>query len=402
MSHQEESEMEMPRLQKVKVFAESETSVVVSSNKSFLENLFSSWISFRYLVVRALTCPVPCLPMKISFIGGKSFIEIVALIVTFGITIKFSLKTSSSAGYVADYLGGVLVLCGMRNNVLTVLFGVSFERALYFHKFVALAMVAAMTIHGIGEGLNDTGLALIILICTTVLIYVAKITNLSFELFYYIHVLCYLAIIPVAFLHSATFFPIAGAVWACDLLLRYLITLKKVTAEATVLPGNVVKIQFPKMFAYQPGILLYILFVVYHCAHVFALSLCVVINKLCVWLFTSYVCTSNTMLVLTIDIFFLTYRLLHIDTYFTPIPWCYFACLMLLLLTGQYCFLMVKSLSQVEYHPISISSSPLQDSTTFHIRALGDWTNNLQASVLKRIEEQKLPASGIVCGICCL
>ena len=49
---------------------------------------------------------------------------------------------------------------------------------------------------------------------------------------------------------------------------------------------------------------------------------------------------------------------------------------------GQYCFLMIKTLSRFEYHPFSISSSPNEETTTFHIRALGDWTKQLQSTVL--------------------
>jgi predicted ferric reductase len=44
---------------------------------------------------------------------------------------------------------------------------------------------------------------------------------------------------------------------------------------------------------------------------------------------------------------------------------------------GQYCFLMIPLINRYEYHPFSISSSPFEKRTSFHIRALGDWTQKL-------------------------
>jgi hypothetical protein len=113
----------------------------------------------------------------------------------------------------------------------------------------------------------------------------------SFEFFYFLHIACFLAMVPILFIHSAFFFPLSIIVWAIDVILRYVITLKKVEMQATLLPGRIVKLSMPKTFAYSPG---------------------------------------------------------------------------------QYCFLQVKGLSAVEYHPFSISTSPLQDDITFHIRPLGE------------------------------
>eukprot|EP00814_Leptocylindrus_danicus_P001589 CAMPEP_0116044540 /NCGR_PEP_ID=MMETSP0321-20121206/27061_1 /TAXON_ID=163516 /ORGANISM="Leptocylindrus danicus var. danicus, Strain B650" /LENGTH=306 /DNA_ID=CAMNT_0003525657 /DNA_START=88 /DNA_END=1009 /DNA_ORIENTATION=- len=45
---------------------------------------------------------------------------------------------------------------------------------------------------------------------------------------------------------------------------------------------------------------------------------------------------------------------------------------------GQYMFLCFPKLSIFQWHPISISSSPHQEVVTFHIKAVGNWTNALQ------------------------
>ena len=46
---------------------------------------------------------------------------------------------------------------------------------------------------------------------------------------------------------------------------------------------------------------------------------------------------------------------------------------------GQYMFVCVPSVSKLEWHPFSMSSSPHDPMTTMHIRVLGDWTRALHA-----------------------
>ncbi|KAK3272963.1 hypothetical protein CYMTET_18770 [Cymbomonas tetramitiformis] len=44
---------------------------------------------------------------------------------------------------------------------------------------------------------------------------------------------------------------------------------------------------------------------------------------------------------------------------------------------GQYVFICIPALAYFQWHPMSISSSPHQESVSIHIRALGDWTRKL-------------------------
>lgn len=74
-----------------------------------------------------------------------------------------------------------------------------------------------------------------------------------FEVFYYLHVFCFALIFIIAFIHGAAFFGASGIVWGADLLLRYVITLKRIQAQAILLPGGVVKLQFKKCFDYAAG-----------------------------------------------------------------------------------------------------------------------------------------------------
>jgi hypothetical protein len=270
-------------------------------------------VNWRYLLIRTLTCPAPFMSNNIPYIGGKSILELVLILVVAAGSIALAFASGArGAGSIADYLGGITVVFGMRNNVLTI-FGISFERALYWHKVLATFACVVSLIHGFGCEGNSTGTIVIVLMCLTSAIYFIK--PWRFEIFYYFHIGFYAAIIPIAVLHKCTFFPLAAIVWAIDLGLRYLITHRTIQAEAVVLPGNVVKIQFPKTFEYEPG---------------------------------------------------------------------------------QYCFLMVKSLSRVEYHPFSFSSSPLDGTTSFHVRALGDWSNALLKQVQEHQDKAATTSTGVV------
>ncbi|KAG1702256.1 hypothetical protein DVH05_010046 [Phytophthora capsici] len=44
---------------------------------------------------------------------------------------------------------------------------------------------------------------------------------------------------------------------------------------------------------------------------------------------------------------------------------------------GQYAFLCIPTISPLEWHPFSFSSSPHEDFVSFHIKAVGDWTVKL-------------------------
>ena len=52
---------------------------------------------------------------------------------------------------------------------------------------------------------------------------------------------------------------------------------------------------------------------------------------------------------------------------------------------GQYCRICIDSLSKFQYHPFTISSSPIQNSITLHISPLGNWTNE----IVKLVNDKK-------------
>jgi hypothetical protein len=77
--------------------------------------------------------------------------------------------------------------------------GVSFERAIYYHKSL---MLAIMVIHILQRGTNTSEIVLIITLLIIATVYLGK--NLNFEFFYYLHIAAYIATaIVLIFLSSA-------------------------------------------------------------------------------------------------------------------------------------------------------------------------------------------------------
>ena len=250
----------------------------------------------RYILIRLSSCPVPYLSAKIPILGGRTFVEIGLMIVVCVIVLKKSVRDFKKAGKVLDYLMALMIVLGMRSNILTIMFGVSFDRAIYVHKLMGVLTMAVTVVHAL-NGLNDTGIVLLSFLCVMTASYLAK--PFWFEVFYYSHITSFIIIAPVSVIHDSKsqYGGYMSAAWGLDLIIRHIIRGKRVNkAEVVALPGNVVRIRFRKSFEYS---------------------------------------------------------------------------------AGQYCFLRIGDLDPIEYHPMSISSAPDEEVTSFHVRALGDWSNKL-------------------------
>eukprot|EP01038_Epipyxis_sp_PR26KG_P008087 gene8087-10955_t len=258
--------------------------------------------SLRYSIIRATSVPAPFVGKNsVYLIGGRSIIELLVIIAVFVVVLgMFTIgKDGSANGRVTDFVMAATVIISLRNNILSVLIGMGYERVLLFHKSLAVLAVCCMITHGVSEGFNSSGLACGVLMgCMGIVYFLVK--PFSFNLFYFLHIAIFFGTVIAGWLHFAIYFPYCSIAWIVDIGLRYLITMKKVSATTTLLPGDIIKLNFPKIFSYQPG---------------------------------------------------------------------------------QYCFIMIKSINVYEFHPFSISSSPHEESMTFHIRALGDWTQKLQSIV---------------------
>lgn len=238
----------------------TENGMVCTENLFFpsLTSGMLSWIyRLRYSFIRCTTCPVPFLPPSTPFIGGKSVLEFISIILIALVSALLCVKVDGDgAGNVASFVAGASVLCGLRNNVLTVFFAISFERALFWHKIIAIISIGFSLLHGIqlfdlDDGEGQTGLVLLLLMGLTAGSYLVK--KYFFEIFYYFHTVVFIGITVLCFLHGATLMGISGCVWGADLFVRYVLTRNKVRARLTLLPAGVIKITFTKPFAYSTG-----------------------------------------------------------------------------------------------------------------------------------------------------
>ena len=237
-----------------------------------------------------------------------------------------------------------LIFCfvtAMRNSFLTLMLGIPFERALWYHKLSArLAYVNGLLhtyvafIHPsivldtgsyppgtmddanfgkflVADQINLGGTMLIVFMTLMMISAVPWIRHRIFELFYYCHVVFAASMVVCAFFHTGKLVPIlAASTWGLDLLIRKVLMAlfrNPKAAHIRIISDSVVELCFPKTegFDYNPG---------------------------------------------------------------------------------QYVYLAVPELSIFEWHPFSLSSSPGQKIVTLHIRKAGGWTTALYALAEKKSE----------------
>ena len=153
----------------------------------------------RYFLIRLTSCPVPYLSAKIPVIGGRSAVEVGLMIVISIMVLHKSCENFKKAGKVLDIMLAIMIVLGIRTNLLTIMFGVSFDRAIYVHKMFGLLTMAVTIIHTLHK-LNDTGIVLLTFMCVMVASYLVK--PFYFELFYYSHIISFMIIAPVSVIHD--------------------------------------------------------------------------------------------------------------------------------------------------------------------------------------------------------
>jgi predicted ferric reductase len=210
--------------------------------------------SFRYLIIRFLSCPLPGIFQCIPIIGQKTIPEIIIIAAVLAIPIWVAISTNPlNAGTVANIVGFLVIVFAIRNNFVLNILGMSFESYISWHKILTATLIGTMLFHGIEMGCyGPSGIALAILLGVTSLLYFT-IAFIGFTLFYFLHILLFLAIVPVAIIHGATLFGAAIAVWGADIILRYLIAQRKVKAKVSFAGASVLRIEFDKVFSYTPG-----------------------------------------------------------------------------------------------------------------------------------------------------
>jgi predicted ferric reductase len=319
-----------------------------------LRKLARSWMVLRWQLARnLLAVPMPFLTSMLDVKLGDLFVTL-PLCVFFVITTATQAindREIESTGNPPTYgLLVVFVLAVRNNSVLLALTGISFERALFYHKVAALITIILSGLHGLayllarnkGEvsGKEDMVLTGTVAFGAMVFMFVLSlgfVRRRFFELFLRTHWILLIVVLVFAVMHGASTALIGVIPWGVDMAFRHayrprvyargsIIGGKKPTSEdvpaisskrmgviareqltVKTLPDNVVQIQFPRVrrdtgeaFNYE---------------------------------------------------------------------------------SGQYVFLCVPAISSLQWHPFTISSSPHEPMVSFHIKALGDWTLKLQSMV---------------------
>lgn len=204
--------------------------------------------------MRITSCPVPFLKANTPFIGGHSLVELLVVFVLFAMAVALSFPSFKGAGKYAEYFGAVTILLGLRNNVMSMLLGISYERALFWHKAMGGVFIVSTIIHAF-TGIKISGLIMIIAMGLMGITYLFKNNAFfkSFEVFYYSHLAGIILVSIMAILHGVSFIPIAGAIWLVDVILRSFIQSKSVKATAIELPANVIKLRFEAPVHYHAG-----------------------------------------------------------------------------------------------------------------------------------------------------
>ena len=172
------------------------------------------YVTWRYEVIRFLSYPVAWIPCYLPIIGGKTYVELVYifLLSVLGLLIAV-LDGTKDAGNVADIFGCAAVVFGMRSNLLNAVLGISYERALFWHKLVSyIALV--ITVYHAFCGMNFSGLMLIV--CFGVMTLTYWIKTCQFESFYYVHLLNLVIIIPFSAIHGAPVLTVAASIWLLE------------------------------------------------------------------------------------------------------------------------------------------------------------------------------------------
>lgn len=205
--------------------------------------IISSLLYLRYLLVRLFTIPVPFFSNKIPILGGRTVIELAMIGIAFYLGITTAMSQFKTAGIVTDYLLSITIILAFRHNVLTYFFNISFERVLFWHKAAAILSICTMIIHGYQRLSNQSGLLLGITMLMMAGSYLIK--PYFFEIFYTVHVVGAILLLPFGFMHYSKIFQYLLLVWYADLIIRYFLTMKRIQAYAKLLPGNVIEIQIP-------------------------------------------------------------------------------------------------------------------------------------------------------------
>jgi predicted ferric reductase len=302
------------------------------------------WFSLRWHLSRTLFAkPLPFLTESLELKAGDLLITLPIAVFFIGVNaLNASQAEVGGSGGAAAIIMILPFAFAVRNNsVLLTLTGISFERALFYHKFFGAVAWIVSGLHGLAyllavksskgrrlqtrpdESTSDTAAspsvftveftgALTFYFLSALLFFsFYKIRRHFFELFLRFHWILFLLIIVFGVMHGAGLMLVGFAPWLLDLVFRFAVItprnsrrIQPSQVSVAQVSRDIVRIQFPRNtgFHYEPG---------------------------------------------------------------------------------QYVFLCLPAIAWLEWHPFTIASAPHEPMVTLFIKVQGDWTKKLAAYVAK-------------------
>ncbi|ETN14655.1 hypothetical protein PPTG_22174 [Phytophthora nicotianae INRA-310] len=335
-----------------------------------LRKLARWWIALRWQLARNLfSVPLPFLTSVFDVKLGDLFIVFpICLVFIITTAIQANDREVESTGNPPTYgLLVVFILTVRNNSVLLALTGISYERVLFYHKIAALITIILSGLHGFayilahdkGEisGEGDMVLTGTVAFGAMVLMFVFSlgfVRRRFFEFFLRTHWILFIVVLVFAVIHGASTALIGIIPWGIDMAFRHAYR-PRVYAQGSIIGGNKSTSQDSANFTGK--------------------SMGVIARD------------QVAMSALPGNVVRIQFPRVRKDT---GQVFNYQA--------GQYVFLCVPTISSLEWHPFTISSSPHEPMVTLHIKALGDWTSKLQSLIVALGGEVASPFDVLVDG----
>lgn len=329
---------------------------------------YAVWFALRWkLATNVFAKPLPCLTANLDVKLGDL---LVTLPLAGGLlawcAVDFSRLHTASAGQPAAIAMMIVFLLTVRNNsLLLAVTGLPFERMIFYHKLFGVVTMILSSLHGLSYllkhhqvyGTSDatrtfseeeykdassraalSGVMAFSPLAALFLLSFGPVRRRFFEFFVRTHWMLFILIIVGALAHKITLVLIGAAFWGIDMLYR-MIYQTRVYSKGTFLTPTKTCSEGSGPASTDGGA---------------PKRLGVVARD------------QLAISKLSNDLICIQFPKIRGDT-----GECFHY------EAGQYTFLCIPTISLLEWHPFTISSTPHEPLVTFHIKAMGDWTRKL-------------------------
>ncbi|OWZ18190.1 hypothetical protein PHMEG_0007767 [Phytophthora megakarya] len=316
-----------------------------------MQTLLRSWMVLRWsLSRRFFSVPIPLLTTNFDVKTGDLVLTLPVVIILVIINIILAATRSVGGSGTIASLGLLLVFFfAIRNNVLLLeLSGISFERALFYHKLFAYTTIALSALHGLAyllahhhgdeQGQDSKVTTGTITFVAMVLLYAMSLNFIRrrfFEVFIKTHWILFVVVVIAGVAHGAALALVGIAPWIIDMVFR-LVYRTKIYKQGTI---------FKKKNSENTSM---------NSNHNTSTGMGVIASD------------QVSVAVLPGNIISVSFPRVREDTKET-----------FEFEAGQYVFLCIPSISKLQWHPFTISSSSYEDIVVFYIKVSGDWTKKV-------------------------